>query len=388
MLTRFARFVAPGAIPGRLLTVGPLGTANANTAWQSTTAASPTVGTTSITFARVGGLGGSQFAVAGGTADAITADFTPNVALVDGLQVRVRAAFANATTAPTLAVDSGSAIAVKKNGNQTLSVGDIRAVGHELLLRYVESTPRWELLNPAASGGGAWGTITGTLSDQTDLKSALDAKADASGVTLSGRVATYSALPTSGLTAGNAYLVDADSLVYVWNGSAFPANGSGLSVSGSLVASAVVTGSAATDLTVTGLDLNAHHDYRILVSGKNNNASSFDAYLYFNGDTTNANYGRQSLYGLGSTAGAARSTSPVFGTVGASSDFDLVATMVKSPSGWPAVMGAQSAGFYTGLTHTNFVIRRNNSANVTSLTYHASVAGALAIGTEIKVYRR
>jgi hypothetical protein len=51
-------------------------------------------------------------------------------------------------------------------------------------------------------------------------------------------------------------------------------------------------------------------------------------------------------------------------------------------------MGAQSAGFYTGLTYTNFVIRRNNSANVTSLTYHASVAGALAVGTEIKVYRR
>lgn len=34
--------------------------------------------------------------------------------------------------------------------------------------------------NPIVSGGGEWGTITGDLDDQTDLKDALDAKADSS----------------------------------------------------------------------------------------------------------------------------------------------------------------------------------------------------------------
>lgn len=33
------------------------------------------------------------------------------------------------------------------------------------------------------SGGGAWGDITGTLSDQTDLQAALDLKADAANLT-------------------------------------------------------------------------------------------------------------------------------------------------------------------------------------------------------------
>ena len=32
---------------------------------------------------------------------------------------------------------------------------------------------------PGASGGGTWGAITGDIEDQTDLKNALDAKADA-----------------------------------------------------------------------------------------------------------------------------------------------------------------------------------------------------------------
>lgn len=48
------------------------------------------------------------------------------------------------------------------------------------------------------------------------------------GIVLAGAVDTYSHLPMSGLTAGDAYLVYADELVYVWSGSAWPTDGTGL----------------------------------------------------------------------------------------------------------------------------------------------------------------
>lgn len=58
--------------------------------------------------------------------------------------------------------------------------------------------------------------------------------ADGAGITIAGNVATYANLPT-GLTAadaGDGYLVDADGLLYIWSGTAFPANGSGTAFRG------------------------------------------------------------------------------------------------------------------------------------------------------------
>ena len=54
------------------------------------------------------------------------------------------------------------------------------------------------------------------------------------GIAIAGNRATYAALP-SNLTSGDAgkgYLVDADGLLYIWSGTAFPANGSGVAFRG------------------------------------------------------------------------------------------------------------------------------------------------------------
>lgn len=85
----------------------------------------------------------------GGTADAITATYSPAItALVDGQLCFVRATAANATTTPTFAPNGLTARTIVKFGGQALIAGDIYGDGHELILRYDLTNTRWELLNP------------------------------------------------------------------------------------------------------------------------------------------------------------------------------------------------------------------------------------------------
>lgn len=88
-------------------------------------------------------------ATAGGTANALTADFTPNASLDDKRIVFVRAALANDSSTVTLDTDGSGAKNVTQLGGQSLLVGDIAGAGHELMFMYNLAGTRWELLNPA-----------------------------------------------------------------------------------------------------------------------------------------------------------------------------------------------------------------------------------------------
>ena len=92
---------------------------------------------------------GIPTAVAGGTADAITADFTPNVSLINGTTVIVRAGSANATTTPTFAPDGLTAKTIVKGNNLALVAGDIAGAGHWLELNFDTVLDKWVLQNPA-----------------------------------------------------------------------------------------------------------------------------------------------------------------------------------------------------------------------------------------------
>lgn len=91
---------------------------------------------------------GTPTAVAGGTADAITADFTPNVALTNGTTVIVRAGAANTTTTPTFAPDGLAAKTIVKGNNLPLVAGDIAGAGHWLEMQFDTTLDKWVLQNP------------------------------------------------------------------------------------------------------------------------------------------------------------------------------------------------------------------------------------------------
>lgn len=87
---------------------------------------------------------------AGGTANAITGDYTPNpAALEDGLTLFVRASTANTTTTPTFSPDGLTAKTIVKGNNLPLAVSDIAGAGHWLELQYDAPLDKWVLQNPA-----------------------------------------------------------------------------------------------------------------------------------------------------------------------------------------------------------------------------------------------
>lgn len=90
------------------------------------------------------------WADAGGTANAITANFSPSYqSLEDGMIAFVRAGAANTSADPTFAPNGNTARNITKLGGVALLQGDIAGTGHELILRYNTSGDCWELLNPA-----------------------------------------------------------------------------------------------------------------------------------------------------------------------------------------------------------------------------------------------
>lgn len=158
-----------------------------------------------------------------GTANTYTGTFTPTVALTAGLKIRFMTNVDN-TGASTLDADGTGAKAIVAPDGSALSGGELKADQYS---EAVYNGTAWQLLGGGSGGGGgsippggttgqvlkknsstdydtswqdesgvggaAWGSITGSLEDQTDLKTILDEK-----------------ISSSGWTAGDILYADAD----------------------------------------------------------------------------------------------------------------------------------------------------------------------------------
>lgn len=132
----------------------------------------------------VGGFQGNYFniASAAGTADAITAIYTPGIsALSNGMTLYLRAASANATTTPTFTPNSGVITPknIVKGAASALAAGDIAGAGHWIGLQYDLSLDKWVLLNPAT---GVTSIATGYLLIQDQKASGTSGGSSAAGV--------------------------------------------------------------------------------------------------------------------------------------------------------------------------------------------------------------
>lgn len=121
----------------------------------------------------------------GGTADAITGNYSPTItSLTDGLKLSVRATTANLTTTPTFQPNAQTAHTIVQAGGLALSIGSIRGDGHDLILRYDLANTRWELLNPYPAGTA---TTSGN-NDFTGVNTFTDVLAIKGNATNAGRI--------------------------------------------------------------------------------------------------------------------------------------------------------------------------------------------------------
>ena len=97
--------------------------------------------------------GGDLMATVGGTADALTATFTPNItSLATSVRVLLKGCIANATSTPTFAAGTTTPTAIVKANNQPLAMGDILG---DADLEFNLGYGKWVLLNPATGSSSS-----------------------------------------------------------------------------------------------------------------------------------------------------------------------------------------------------------------------------------------
>lgn len=146
-------------------------------------------------------------AVAGGTADVLTATFVPAITALPAapgtLGVVIRAGSANATTTPTFSPDGLTAKTIVKGSNQALAAGDIAGAGQWLLLQYDATLDKWVLLNPAppttfSAPGPVQGAFKNLAASATGTSANVSVTADE--VCLQAAAGTYYTARTVSLT--------------------------------------------------------------------------------------------------------------------------------------------------------------------------------------------
>lgn len=241
-----------------------------------------------------------------------------------------------------------------------------------------------------------------------------------SGYTMLPSVATPDDLPLTGNAGEAVRVTDEAPGVYAWDGSAFtldtaadgkvgvklddaPSDGStygrkngawALAGGGSgamvLVASATVAGSAATSLSLTGLDLAADGKYVMQFSFKNaSGASTAYISLVYNSDSTAANYfAHATAFGTSGAPSNSTNSTGRFCGMAASEYADGESIIQRRRDGKPVAMSKSvccSASAFT--TMQDFSTLWNNTANVTTLDIVCNVANALDVGSFVKLWK-
>jgi hypothetical protein len=137
-------------------------------------------------------------------------------------------------------------------------------------------------------------------------------------------------------------------------------------------------------MEITGLDLDATGVYDIVIDFKNAFGSATTFRVYFNNDTTAANY--YNSYHFSASSG--NSATANFATLNNGESVTGVGTLVEDGDGEKVLNGLWTYRSATTWYSANYSHMWNSTSNLTSIKISATNTDAIAIGGYIKVYRR
>lgn len=157
-----------------------------------------------------------------------------------------------------------------------------------------------------------------------------------------------------------------------------------------VLADYTVTSAAVTSIDFTGLDINAHGgSYEIELRLINATATPTDLALFTNGDTVNANYYYQLLTNSGGVVSAGQAAAPYVGYINASNSTQIYLNIALNNGKSHTTFTTNRGVGTTSPTNWNGSVTKLASVtNITQLTFTASVASSIGIGSRIIIRRK
>lgn len=180
-------------------------------------------------------------------------------------------------------------------------------------------------------------------------------------------------------------LAPGESCILVCNGTAWKTVGRR---EPTMIAS-ITTAALATSVTVSGLDINTHKGYRVEIAYVDGAAAAHGISLYINGLTTASDYFSQYIQASGTSVTAARLNTAQIAGCSANGRVVVIADISLAPGGYMFADAEEARDSGGPIISLNYKLSRTAAvANITSLTFSASVANGIGVGTTFRVYRK
>jgi len=152
------------------------------------------------------------------------------------------------------------------------------------------------------------------------------------------------------------------------------------------VADTVIAGAAVTSIDFSGLDLDAAKAYMITVRITNTATGAAGLNMFFNDDTTQAHYYEQSIYASGAVVASYRGNDASVAYLDPGNENTAVITIARGVGKVKSCVKGSNRE-QAAIETNDYINCWVTEANVTRITFTASAANTIGIGSRIMIFK-